>query len=170
MRLKKAQKEKVIEWVAEGLATDEINERASRFDDPFVVARQQVDHYRKTRKIDIAELRQSAEHEALNTGLSKVSERVEKLKRLAALLENDLFIDDKLWLLQVKGVGSGPIAEIVEYYDFNRSEVDAYRGILDDIAKETGGRIQRQDVTSGGEPIQITTIEVIKDYGRPDPD
>ena len=158
MRLKKAQRAILLEWVAEGLETDEINKRAAEFTDPFIVTRQNVNRYRKTRQVDIEALRQSAEHEALNTGLAKVADRVEKLKRLAAMIENDLLIDDKLWLLQVKGVGSGPIAEIVEYYDFNRSEIEAYRGILDDIAKETGGRVTRQDITSAGEPITFRVV------------
>lgn len=154
MRLKKAQQEKIIEWVAEGLATDEINERAAAFDEPFDVSRQQVDYYRKSREVDINELRQAAEYEALNTGLAKTNIRVERLKRLAKMLEDDLFNNDKLWLLQIKGVGSGSIAEIVEYRDFNRSEVDALRGVYDDIAKETGGRVQRQELTGkGGEPL-----------------
>lgn len=166
MRLKKAQKEILLEWVAEGLETDEINKRAADYIDPFDVSRQQVDHYRKTRQMSIAEIQANGEYEALNTGLAKVSKRVEKLKQLAARLEEDLFAaEDKVWTLQVKGVGSGPIAEIVEYYEFNRSEVDAYRGVLDDIAKETGGRVQRSDITSDGKQLQpITTIEIVKRY------
>lgn len=37
-------------------------------------------------------------------------------------------------------LGSGPMSEKVEYEEFNKAEVDAYRGVLDDIAKEVGDR------------------------------
>lgn len=113
-------------------------------------------HYRKTRKIDIDRIISEGEHEALNTGLALKSERVKKLKALALRLERDIFGDDDqdyIWTDQVKGIGSGDIAEIVEYEEFNRAEIEAYRGVLDDIAKELGGRIQRTDLTSKGEKI-----------------
>jgi hypothetical protein len=139
MRLEKAQKDAVLAWIAEGLQTDEINERAAEFDPPFHVSRQQVDYYRKSRKIDIEAITQSDEGDALRAGLALRSERVKKLKRIAALIEGDLF-GGRLWLRQEKGIGSGDKAKIVEYEEFNKAGVDAYRGLLDDIARETGGR------------------------------
>jgi len=151
MRLKKAQKEILLKWVAEGLQSDEINQRAREFCDPFEVSRRTVTHYRNTRRIDISRILAEGEHEALSAGLALTSERVKKLKALALRLERDLFGDDNqdyIWTDQVKGVGSGDIAEIVEYEEFNSAEIAAYRGILDDIAKEVGGRIDRQDVTA----------------------
>ena len=61
-----------------------------------------------------------------------------------------------LWLDQVKGVGSGDVAQIVDYEEFNKGEVDAYRGVLDDIAKEMSQRVQRQEVSGpGGGPIVV---------------
>ena len=137
MRLKKSQKEAVIQWIAEGVQSDEINERASRFDPPFEVFRQQVDYYRKTRDAAIKAIVAAGEQEALTEGLALKGERVKKLKQLAALMENDLF-GGFLWLDQVKGVGSGDIAQIVDYEEFNAGEVVQYRGVLDDIAKEVG--------------------------------
>lgn len=35
MRLKKNQKEVLLQWISEGLQSDEINDRAAQFDDPF---------------------------------------------------------------------------------------------------------------------------------------
>lgn len=67
-----------------------------------------------------------------------------------------------LWLDQVKGVGSGEIATIVEYEEFNKGEVDAYRGVLDDIAKELGHRVQRQEVT-GADGEQLAVIAYIRE-------
>lgn len=154
MRLKKSQKEAVIRWIAEGLQSDEVNERGAEFFPPFSVSRQQVDYYRKTREADIKAIVAAGELDALTEGLAVKAERVKKLKQLAALLERDLF-GGFLWLDQVKGVGSGDIAKIVDYEEFNRGEVEAYRGVLDDIAKELGHRVQRQDVTTKGESLNV---------------
>ena len=74
----------VLEWIAVGLRTDEINNRAASFDPPFSVTRQQVDHYRKTRKQDINAILSVSENNALTTGLSLKEERVKKLQELAA--------------------------------------------------------------------------------------
>ena len=155
MRLKKTQKEAVLEWVAEGLQTDEINARASEFRPAFDVSRQQVDYYRKTRAQDIKAIKSVDELNALTTGLALKENRVSRLQQLAALMEKDLF-GGFLWTDEVKGVGSGDIAEIVDYEEFNKAEVDAYRGVLDDIAREVGDRRIRQDVTSGGEKITVS--------------
>ncbi len=166
MRLKKTQKEKTLEWVAEGLQTDEINERASSFDPPFVVSRQQVDYYRKTRDTDIKAIRSISENTALIEGYSQKEHRVYKLSILASLMERDL-LGGFLWTDDVKGVGSGPVAEIVDYEVFNKAEVESYRGVLDDIARETGGRAQKQEISGpDGGPIVINEIEVVKDHGK----
>lgn len=161
MRLKKTQKEKVLEWVAEGLQTDEINSRAAEIVPPFNVSRQQVDYYRKTRQADIAAIKSIDEKNALVSGYALKETRVAKLSILAALLEKDLF-GGFIWTDQVKGVGSGDIAEIVDYEEFNGAEISAYRGVLDDIAKETGGRVQKQELTgANGGPMEhkITGLE-----------
>jgi len=148
MRLKKSQKEAVIKWIAEGLRSDEINGRGAEFLPPFQVSRQQVDYYRKTRQADIDILVQTGEQKAMSEGLALKAERVKKLKQLATLLERDLF-GGFLWLDQVKGIGSGDVATLYDYEEFNKSEVDAYRGVLDDIAKELGDR--KQTVKHSGE-------------------
>jgi hypothetical protein len=158
MRLKKKQKEIVLTWVAEGLQTDEINERAAMFKPSFVVSRQQVDYYRKTRKQDIAVISAISEKNALIEGYALKETRVYKLSILAALLERDL-LNGFIWLDQVKGVGSGPIAEIVDYEEFNTAEIAQFRGILDDIAKETGGREKNIDIKSDGEKIVVRLVD-----------
>lgn len=142
MRLKKAQKEAVLSWISEGLQTDEINERASVWEPPFDVFRQQVDYFRKTRKQDIAAILSVDEKNALTTGLALKENRVIKLQQLARLLEKDL-LGGFIWTDQVKAVGSGPTQEIIDYEEFNAGEVAAYRGVLDDIAKEMGDRVQK---------------------------
>ena len=164
MRLKKKQKEALIQWITEGLQSNEINDRAAMFNPPFNVSRQQVDYYRKTREADIETIKASGEHEALTAGLALVEERVNKLKQLAALMEADLF-GGFLWTDQIKSIGSAPNNKFIEYEEFNKAEVDSYRGVLDDIAKEVGGRVHRNEITGkDGEPLRVKFI----DYGLDD--
>lgn len=161
MRLKKGQKEAVLRWIVEGLQSDEINERAAQFVPPFNVSRPQVAYYRRTREADIVAMVAAGEQEALSTGLALRGERVKKLKMMAALMERDLF-GGFLWLDQVKGVGSGEKALIVDYEEFNSAEVAAWRGVLDDIAKETGGRAQRlQNLNLDMSKLTIEQLERI---------
>lgn len=138
MHLTKGQKQLVLQWIAEGLKTNEINARAAEHGRPFEVTRQQVDHYRKTRKVDLQTIAQIDERAALTEGYATQQERVHKLSILAALIEKDIF-GGFLWLTVPKGV-AGTAFEVEE---FNKAQVDAYRGLLDDIAKETGGRTQK---------------------------
>lgn len=145
MRLKKTQKEAVLSWVAEGLRTDEINSRASEFDPSFSVSRQQIDYYRKTRKVELDTIASISESKALVEGYALKEHRVYKLSLLAALMEKDL-LGGFLWTDDVKGVGTGDIAEIVDYEEFNSGEVIQYRGVLDDIAKEMGARSQNFNI------------------------
>ena len=139
MGLRKAQKELVLQGIAEGLNSGEINERAKEFNPPFSVTRQKVDYYRKTRKIDIEAILAVDEKNALTSGLAIKENRVAALQRLAQLMAKDLF-GGFLWTEETKGVGSGPAAEIIDYDEFNAAEVAQYRGVLDDIAKEMGAR------------------------------
>lgn len=140
MALKKAQKEAVLTWIAEGLESDEINKRAARFKPSFQVSRRSVAHYRKTRGVKLEEIQNEGETSALKTGLALREERVRKLKLMAEKMLADLTEPEKWWLPQVKGIGRGDDYERVEYFEFNRSEVDALRGVLEDIAHELGDR------------------------------
>ena len=149
MRLKKGQKEALLSWIAEGLQSDEINERAVAFDPPFNVSRPQITYYRQSRQADIDAITHAAELDALTQGLALKEVRVSKLQQLAALLEKDL-CGGFLWTDQVKSIGSGDSQQVVEYEEFNGAEVAAYRGVLDDIAKEVGGRVEKHDTTLNG--------------------
>jgi len=145
----------VIRWIAAGLQSDEINGKTAQFDEPFSVSRQQVDYYRKSYAIDLEAMKRAGREDALTEGLALKSERVRKLKQLAALMEQDIF-GGLLWTTEIKGVGSGDIAEIVEFEEFNGAEVVQYRGVLDDIAKEVGERVQKSEVSGkDGGPIKI---------------
>ncbi len=91
--------------------------------------------------------------EIMESGLALDHERVVKLKELATLLldevygvdeEGNLHLEqDNVWLPDVKQIGGGEYAERVDIVRFNSSLFEQLRGLLDDLAKETGGRRQR---------------------------
>jgi hypothetical protein len=153
MRLKKAQKEVLLTWIAEGLKTDEINTRAAKFKPRFRVSTRIVAYYRKRRGVKLDEIQEAGETSSLKTGLAIRENRVAKLQLLADTMLADLLDNSRLWLPQVKGIGSHDNYERVEYEEFNKAEVDAVRGVLDDIAAEVGERVRKADVTSGGKPL-----------------
>ena len=107
--------------------------------------------------------------QALEEGLALDYERVIKLKELAGLLFEQLYERDadgklyNLWVPDVKSVGSGDHVEIVDIERFNGSLLTQLRGTLDDLAAETGGRVKKADVTSGGEPFGIKIVDVFGD-------
>lgn len=117
----------------------------------------------------------NAEREAvLSYGLSLDYERIRKLYRLAEFLESQLYARAEdgtypnVWLPDVKSIGSGENAERVDIERFNNGLVEQYRKVLEDIAKETGGRVQRQDMTSGGQAVQIIFSQVQPRDNPPD--
>lgn len=138
-RLKKKQKEAVLAWIAEGLETGEINERAAKFKPPFDVSRAQVDYFRSTRDADLKAIQAAGEFEALTQGYALKENRVKALQVLASLMYRDI-TGGFLWLDQIKALGSGEHMETFEYEEFNASEIQQLRGVFDDIAKEMGHR------------------------------
>ena len=143
MKLNKAQKKSVISWIAEGLQSNEINDRAAVFKQPFSMTKQHVDYYRKTRASQMSALKEVHESDAINTGLALVAVRVKRLQRLADMMWHDIEVKKMMWLEDKKGIGFGEAAEIYKFEKFNKAEVDAYRGVLDDIAKEVGDRVHK---------------------------
>jgi hypothetical protein len=121
--------------------------------------------------------------QALDTGLALDYERVLALKELAGLLLEEIQVesdvsetyveeDDEgnpklktvtttrrsnVWLGDVKQIGSGESAQKVNIVRFNNAIFEQFRGLLDDLAKETGGRVKRTDITSGGKPVIAVT-------------
>lgn len=99
------------------------------------------------------EARKNAEREAmLNHALASEYGRLRRLYRLEAMLEAQIYergLDDVLhniWVPDVKSIGGGENAERVDIERFNSALLEQYRKVLDDIAKETGGRVQKQEV------------------------
>jgi hypothetical protein len=162
IRLQNGQKTALLEWVAEGLLIGEINERAAAYDPPFRVTRSLVDYYRKTRKVQMGEITQAAELDALTTGLAIRSVRVGKLQLLAALMEEDLFAG-VMWVEDVKMVGQGRTAKEVWIERFNESEVRQYLATLDQIASEVGDKKPEGVIPS---EIQVTFARPPEKGGR----
>lgn len=100
--------------------------------------------------------------ERMKTGLALPHERVQKLKDLAAFLEVQMFEQGEegkyhnVWLPDVKQIGGGEYAERVDIERFNSAIIEQYRGVLDDLAKETGGRVSKTDVTTDGKAFDLT--------------
>lgn len=87
--------------------------------------------------------------ETMQSGLALDFERVDKLKRMADFLEAQIYEQGvtgtyhNVWMPDVKQIGSGEFAERVDIERFNAAIFEQYRGVLEDLAKETGGRAQR---------------------------
>lgn len=91
--------------------------------------------------------------EAMETALALDYERVLELKRMFGLLDRELYETDEkgniigfkretVWVPDVKQIGGGQFATQVDIERFNRAIFEIRRGLLDDLAKETGGRKQ----------------------------
>jgi len=100
-----------------------------------------------------AEDRKNTEYDiAMKTGLALDYERVNGLKQLAEFLEGQIYERGatgkyhNVWVPDVKVVGYGDDAEVVDIERFNGAILQQYRGTLDDLAKETGGRINKQEL------------------------
>lgn len=166
MKLTAKRKKKVLEWIAEGLQSDEMNARAAKCRPPFTVSRQQVDFYRDSRGVALDELREASESDALRTGLALKEERVQTLKDVAERLKAEL-LGDKLWLTRRKALGSGEWMIPIEEEQFNGAEINALRALLDDIAKETGERTYKGK--GGEEEERPAEVKVTVAYEQPKP-
>ena len=140
MRLQKQQREAVLAWLAEGLKSDEINQRAAAFESPFEVSRENAYQYRLRYGVQIKALSQAADLAALHEGLSVKAARVHRLQKMADEMTLDLFDRGLFWTTLVKGIGGDKNFERIEYQEFNKAEVEELRGVLDDIAQEMGER------------------------------
>lgn len=160
MKLTKRQRTRLLEWIAEGVDSGEINKRAAKQKPPFQVTRQQVDYYRETREVDLQTIKKADENSALSSGLALREKRVQLLQDLAAKMSDDLLNKNLMWLDQAKGIGSQENYERIDYQEFNSAEVAQLRGVLDDIAQEVNERIKKHEVGGpGGGPIPLFDLE-----------
>lgn len=85
----------------------------------------------------------------MQSGLATTHERVHTLNHLAQAVLNELSRRG-LYGVTVKGIGSGDDFERVEEEVFRKDEIIQIRGLVDDIAKEVGGREKRVGVEVTG--------------------
>lgn len=138
-KLNADQRDQLLEWLAADYAWALIEQWFAEREWP-AITRQTASYYR-TRYCQAVEARAKARRDsALATGLALKEERVARLKAHADKLEAIKWEPDergRLW------------------------NEKAWRETLDDIAKETGGRVMRQEVSApGGGPITIREIVV----------
>ena len=102
-------------------------------------------------------------NEMMRSGIALDYERVGKLKDLFELLyeqlmeEGDGGVLHNLWLPDVKQIGSGEYAERVDIERYNSPLISDILRVLDDLAKETGGRVKKSEVT-GEDGGDITVV------------
>lgn len=110
-------------------------------------------------------------NEIMESGLALDHERVVHLKKLSGFLEQQIYEQGKtgvyhnVWVPDVKQIGSGENAERVDIERFNSALIDQYRGTLDDLAKETGGRKRQTEVggIDGGDIVLRLTGNISPD-------
>ena len=81
----------------------------------------------------------------LSKGFAQMHKRVEVLDVLAKRLLAAAAQDDRLWLADVKSIGTGPSAKRVDLLTFNEGLIREIRGLLSDIAAETGERVKKTE-------------------------
>ncbi len=95
-----------------------------------------------------AEEREAAyRREVMESGYAVAHERVVALKRLAVQLLDELEKQGKLWVLETRSLGKNGTVDLEK---FNAAEVEQFRGLLDDIAREKGERRDKSDVNLTG--------------------
>jgi hypothetical protein len=158
------------ELVAAGLATADINVVGAAFDPPFQVDRKQVDNYKRQLKPRIKAIIEAKKDSPLKRGLALKENRVELLQQLADIMSKDLIEDKMTWVVDnVQIIGKGDQRKLIEFEKFNGAEVRELRGALDDIAKEMGDRVIKNEITGKDgtallDPIRQMMAEV---YGHP---
>lgn len=179
MKLTRKQQNKLLEWAAEGLRLDEINERAAKFDPPFEVEWLQLKHARKRAGKRFNELRERFEQEAFNEGLARRAVRLrEKMARHSLLKQ---VISERGQAEDMQGVAGGKTGLLVKDYK-GQSERAVYktdvallkelRDLEREIAIELGQWAERREVSGpdgGAIPVSISDL-INKVYGSgPEP-
>jgi hypothetical protein len=105
---------------------------------------------RKRREANVSDIEQQEINRILTSGYALMHRRVEALDKLANLLQEEVFDENKRWLLDVKTVGFGEDAERVDLVQFNGDLIKEFRATFDDLAKELGQRVKKQEVALSG--------------------
>ena len=90
--------------------------------------------------------------------MAQLNEQAEKLIAM---------IDDpsKVWVPDVKAIGSGPLAERVDLVQFNAALFHEIRATFDDIAKELGERVKKAEMKVTLPKAYLESAEELDDDG-----
>lgn len=148
--LAKEKVEYILELIGEGMSNAEIIAACKR--DGIEVSRQTIRNFRHTRAVEIKDVIQRYEAEAIQSGLARRMERVAELKDIYARLKAELDAG-ALWVIHPRSMRGDEGYTIVEERIFNSNLIRELRQTLEDIAKEVGGR-QSEDLLSGGSNLK----------------
>ncbi|HEY3991520.1 MAG TPA: hypothetical protein VGM01_01460 [Ktedonobacteraceae bacterium] len=116
----------------------------------------------------IAEIEQKVSAEktkVLLTGYALMYRRVaqlnEQVEQLIAMTKDS----DKVWMPDVKSIGTGPTAERVDLVTFNAQLFHEIRATFDDIAKEVGERVKKQEMKVTLPKAYLETADELDDDG-----
>jgi len=90
--------------------------------------------------------------EIMASGLALSHERVDKLKTLAGFLEVQMYERDadgkyyNIWVPDTKAIGAGEYTTFIDIERFNSGLLSQFRDTLADLAAETGGRVNKQEI------------------------
>ena len=90
--------------------------------------------------------RQAEIEKTMAEGYAQAHERIRDLNNLAIRLNKMLRKRKNIWLPDAKTVGAGEVATVFDFVRFNAPLIEQYRATLDDLAKETGGRVKKQEM------------------------
>jgi hypothetical protein len=116
-------------------------------------ARAYDEHQRAEEDRIIAEEREKV----LRSGFALQHKRIQALNRLTNKLIAMTNDEDKIWMPDVKSVGTGPTAERVDLLQFNAPLFTLIDKYLASIAAEMGERVKKKDVTLTELPPNIYT-------------
>lgn len=105
------------------------------------------------------EARQVEIAKVMSEGYAATHNRIKALNKLAEKQWEDLQERDLVWLPDVKSIGSGEFAERVDLIRFNAALSAEFRASLDDIAKEVGARVKKQEITARIGKIEIEYVD-----------
>lgn len=117
----------------------------------------------------IEQERNEAWTRVMTSGLSVDYNRVEALKGIAKVLIDQFHEQDEdghhrwLWTKEIRRYGRMPHAVEYPIFTFNQGLVAQIRGVLDDLAKETGGRRETVDHNVTSEIALKTYVSVSPD-------
>jgi hypothetical protein len=153
------------------VAADELSDE--QIADEVKISRSTLKRWKVDERFDVAVQRaiERMDRDALRFAVARRDKRLQTIndlfnKGLAIIdarsqeyAEDDKAIGGETGLIvkDRKGVGAGPAAEVIDVYGVDTSLISELRGLLDDAAREVGGRSQSVTLSGG----LVSTVEFI---------